>query len=39
LVSNDFKIGKNIFKKMGKIPPRELQNRGGVIQWRDESED
>jgi hypothetical protein len=36
LALNYFGPAKNIFKKMAKIPPRELQDAPLVIKWRDE---
>jgi len=30
---NNFKARKNIFKKMTKIPPGELQQAQGMIKW------
>jgi len=31
-----FGFGKNIFKKVVKIPPGELQTRGRMIKYRDD---
>jgi hypothetical protein len=36
LVVNDFGAAKNIFKKLVKIPPGELQRRGVVVKREDE---
>jgi hypothetical protein len=33
LLMNHFVIGKNIFKKVSKIPPGELQDAPLVIKW------
>ena len=33
---SDFCLVKNIFKKMAKIPPRELHVRAVVVKWGDD---
>jgi hypothetical protein len=37
LIVNGVRRAKNIFKKVAKIPPGELQTRSVVIKWRDET--
>jgi hypothetical protein len=38
LLINRLRVGKNIFKKVAKIPPGEIQDRATVVKERDETE-